>query len=121
MVDAFDATLNKVASIQAHVAGSDDYGSQGSTLVTLATGVPVRVSLGRGRAHEFKADKQFALNYREVFMRPWYDSNGNLLSRLNWLLIDGELYNVYQVDNPGGLNHHLEVWCTLVIVQKAVK
>jgi hypothetical protein len=116
MTDAFDDTLDSLADVLTKETGTaDDYGVSTHNFVTISSGVPCRVSLGRGRAREDKSDKKTALNYREVFMRPYFDPQGNKLSHNNWLRINNQLYDVYQVDNPGEQNHHFEVWCTLVL------
>lgn len=113
--EAFDATLNKLADILIRPAGGDAYGAQSNELVVVGTAVPCRVSLGKGRAKELKTPLNAARNYREVFMRPFTDASGNKLSRKNWLRIDGQIYDVYQVDNPGEEDHHYEVWCELIL------
>jgi hypothetical protein len=115
MTEAFDLELNKTADVLMRPSGGDTYGAQSNNLVKVGTAVPCRVSLGKGRPHEAKTPLKSAKNYREVFMRPFVDANGNALSHKNWLQIEGLFYDILQVDDPGGLGHHLEVWCELIL------
>jgi hypothetical protein len=126
MIDPFDALLISSATILVRDAGetADAYGTSDPTFTNATPGgiytnpVACRVSLGKGRAKQFKADKKVAINFREIFMRPWFDANGNPISTNHWLQISGvdgtnRLYQIFQVDNPGGMGHHFEVWATL--------
>jgi hypothetical protein len=42
--------------------------------------------------------------------------NTQPLSHLHWLLINGENYDIFEVRNPGGRNHHVEALCRLIEV-----
>ncbi len=117
-MDSFDATLDSLADILVRDTGqADAYGHANPQFTVVASGVPCRVSLGKGRAKEFKADKKTGLNYREVFLRPWPDGDGTVtqLTHDHWLRIDGVYYDIFQIDDPGNQHHHLEVWCTLLL------
>jgi hypothetical protein len=100
-------------------------------------------TVGKGKENRAKAKEQIA--YREVFMRPWFadpspdgsyvpyvlvggvNYNTEPLTHDHWLRIPsplivngvtiyGDLYDIFDVQNPGLLNDHLEVWCQLVLV-----
>lgn len=126
MSEPFDDLLISSATILIRDASAtaDAYGTSDPSFTSATPGVgyvnpaACRVSLGKGRAKQFKDEKKVALNYRSIFMRPWYDAAGKPLSSNNWLRITGVdgtniLYQVFQVDNPGGMGHHFEVFCTL--------
>lgn len=135
MTDPFDAMLISSATVLVRDIAdtADAYGTSdptfsnatpgsgsgfGGTTLNSVNPAPCRVALGKGKVKEFKSDKKVAVNYREVFMRPWYDSTGKLIGPHHWLQISGVdgtsiLYQIIQVDNPSGLNHHLEVWCEI--------
>lgn len=133
MTEAFDQSLTKTADVLLRPAGGDAYGAQSNNLQKVGT-VACRVSLGKGRPHEAKTPRKAANNYREVFMRPWYSDqapdasfarnhvigsttyNTKPLTHKNWLQIDGQLYDITQVDNPGEQDHHFEVWCELIVM-----
>ena len=126
MIDPFDALLISSATVLVRDANvtADAYGTSNPAFTNATPGTnnvnptPCRVSLGKGRAKEFKDTKKVAVNYREIFMRPWYDSNGGLIGPHHWLQVTGPdgtnvMYQIFQVDNPGGMGHHLELWCQL--------
>lgn len=119
MKDAFDAALTKLADVLERGHGAaDDYGVSAVTFTTVSPAqVPCRVSLGKGRAKESKAGTKTARNYRCVFMRPVSNLSGTYatLNHDHWLRIDGQLYDIFQIDNPGDMDHHLEVWCELIL------
>ena len=124
MIDPFDALIVSSATVLVRDASdsADAYGTSSPSFSNATPGtnyvnpLACRVSLGKGRAKEFKDIKKVAINYREIFIRPWYDSNGNPISPHHWLQITGvdgtnTLYQIFQVDNPGGMGHHFELWC----------
>jgi hypothetical protein len=124
MLDPFDAQLTGLASVLSRDAGNnaDAYGVSDPTFQTLATGVPCRISLGKGRAREWKTGKKIAVNYKCVFMRPWYNPADNTpLGPHHWLLVTSkdypapQKYQIFQIDDPGLTGHHLEVWCELYL------
>lgn len=135
MQDAFDSSLKQVCSIMVRDVGAgNSYGVSSPAFVTLATNVPCRVALGRGRAKEYKAEKKTSRNYRIVYMRPWYADqapdgsnlrnhvvggttyNTQPLTHDHWIQFAGQNYDAYQVENPGEIDHHLEVYCELILV-----
>ena len=135
MQDAFDAQLNQTCNIMVRNQGAgNSYGVSSPNFVTIATGVLCRVALGRGRAKEWKEQKKIAKNYRIVYMRPWYADqapdgsflrnhvvggttyNTQPLTHDHWLQFIGQNYDIMQVENPGEVDHHLEVYCELVLV-----
>ena len=124
MQDAFDTLLTDSATVLYASTATDRRGINPTLVVVSSAPVPCRVSLGKGRAKEWFADKKVARNYREVFMRPFTDTNGKALSTHHWLRItsarDGstQLYEIFQIDPPSSLGpavHHLEVWCQLIV------
>lgn len=118
-MDLFDEQLKSLATILIRGVGTaDSYGVAPPELTTVATNVPCRVSLGRGRPKELKAEKKIAENYKCVFMRPWFadpPTNSQPLTHNHWLEINGQLYDIFQIDDPSLLGHHLEVWCELIL------
>ena len=124
MQDAFDTLLTDSATVLIASGATDRRGINPNLVVVSSSPVACRVSLGMGRAKEWFADKKAARNFREVFMRPFTDTNGKQLSTHHWLRItsarDGanQLYEIFQVDPPSALGptvHHLQVWCQLII------
>jgi hypothetical protein len=122
--DAFDQSLTAVCSVMVRDAGvtCDAYGTADPTFTTLATGIPCRVSLGKGRAREWKSGKKIAVNYKCVFMRPFFEPISGLpLGPHHWLQVTSaeyatpQNYQIFQIDDPGLLQHHLEVWCELYL------
>lgn len=117
MSDAFDDMLTDQCDVFVRsTSGGDKYGVANAAFIQVnASPVPCYASLGKGRAKEWKQDLKIAKNYKCVFMRPFVDTNGKALSHEHWLKINGQMYDVFQIDDPGLLGDHLEVWCELVI------
>jgi hypothetical protein len=123
--DPFDALLISTADVltrDASPAGSsgDAYGLSDPAFTTVDTGVPCRVSSNPvGTDKEMMARMKEDIAYKKVFMRPWYDPNNrNPLSHDHWLRIYGydtsSLYDIFEIRDPGGMGHHLEIDCRLV-------
>lgn len=93
--------LNKTCSILDAGDGDAPF-----TFTVLVSNWPCAVAADVVRhGTETQAITQEAKNYRRVFMRvPSVPVN-----QRNWLLIDGTHYNIIDVINPGGRDHHLEV------------
>jgi head-tail adaptor len=114
---AFDqALINLVDVMKESLAASDKYGVSTPDLVLSQANVKARVCLGRGRTKEEKVEKKTAINWRTVYMRPWFDPiNGKPLDNHYWLRFGTQRLDIIQVDDPSGKGHHLEVLCQLVI------
>jgi hypothetical protein len=119
--DPFDSLLNQLATVMVRdVSGADGYGQANPTFSTIATGVPCAVDIDKVPSDkEFLAKSKEAIEYKMVFMRPWFDGSGNPLSHDHWLQItvngNTNMYDIFQIHDPGGLGHHLEVECRLLI------
>jgi hypothetical protein len=116
MADAFDDTLDSLADVLTRGTAKDDYGIKDPGFVTAASGVPCKVSSGKGRPKEFKDGKKASISWRCIYMRPWPNGEGTatLLTHNHWLRVNNTLYDVMQIINPGEENHHLEVWCEVI-------
>lgn len=120
VTDPFDLLLIDTAQVMTRTSSSP--GGYGGTQSFNAVGTPVpcRVSTGAaGVGKEFRAKAKEDIYFRRVFMRPWYDPDENPLNHDHWLQVtdkDGNqtMYDIFDILNPGGLNHHLEVWCRIL-------
>lgn len=110
--DPFDALLISTCTILAKGNGSPDSDNHESqAFSTVASNIPCRVSTAAlGRPKEYKTEKQASENYRTIFMRPYAG-----LTPHHWLQIDGVLYNIFEIKNPSGLNHHFEIIAQVLI------
>lgn len=115
--DPFDEWMNKTCEILENQGTADSYGqksNQVQSFPTIAT-VPCRVSTDAiGRPHEFKVEKKSSLAYSRIFMRPPVLPGGAKLDSHHWLKIDGDFYDIFEVENPAGLDHHYEVIAELI-------
>lgn len=137
VADPFDQLLNQVASVMARdLTGTGNaYGQNSPTFSTLATNVPCRfATLSVGSDKEFLAKSKEDIAFRKVFLRPWFQDqapdgshvpnhvigattyNTQPLTHDHWLEIAGEMYDIFELRNPGGMNHHLEALCRIVEV-----
>lgn len=132
----FDLLLNKLAAVMTRdVSGGDGYGQADPSFATVATGVPCRISTASVSSDmEFRAKSKEDIAFKKVFLRPWFldpsvdgsyapnhvvngvTYNTQPLTHGHWLQIDGDMYDIYELHNPGGLDHHLEVLCRMVLV-----
>jgi hypothetical protein len=108
MADAFDDLLISTCRILRPASGlPDDSGHSEPTLELVKDDVPCRKSLlGGGR--ERNEPIQPNVSMYKVFMRP------QPVDEKCWLEIEGVFYNVTDVMNPSGMNHHYEVMVTQV-------
>ena len=115
ILDPFDRLLNATAQVMTRTASSaGGYGGT-QTFTAVGTPVPCRVSTGAaGVGKEMRAKSKEDINFRRVFMRSWYDPSNNPLNHDHWLQIGGVMYDIFDILNPGGMNHHLEVWCRVL-------
>lgn len=117
--DPFDNLLNKTCAILKNQSAKDGYGqksAQPRDFTTILDNVRCRISTDAiGRPKEFKVEKKSSLSYVVIFMRPPALPGGAKLTPHHWLKIEGQFYNIFEVKNPGGLNHHYEVISELVI------
>jgi hypothetical protein len=119
MPDPFDLQMNQVATVMTRVASTaGGYGGTAS-FTNLTPTWPCRVaedSLPSDK--EFLAKSKEGIAYKKVFGRLYVDSNGNPLNHDHWLQItmDGTTknYDIFQIHDPGGMGHHLEVECRVV-------
>lgn len=110
------ALINLVDVMKQSLAAGNKYGVSTPDLVLVQANVPARVCLGRGRTKEEKAEKKIAINWRSVYMRPWFDPvTAKPLDNHYWLRFGTQLLDIMQVDDPSGKGHHLEIYCQLVI------
>ena len=137
IADPFDLLLNLTATVQVRdLAGSGDaYGKNSPTFSTVATGIACAIGLlSVGTDREYLAKSKEGIAFRKVLLRPWYQDaspdgswvpyhvvsavtyNTEPLSHDHWLLINGENYDIFEVRNPGGRNHHFEALCRLIEV-----
>lgn len=105
----FVGMLNTTCDVYQPVPSADDYGESDLHLQVVDTDVACRLSI-LGKGQEFKLDKRVLIVNRKAYMLP------RKLDHNNYLLIEGNMYNVVQVDNPSNLNHHYEVWLELIAV-----
>jgi len=134
--DPFDALLNQVAAILSRDApgSGDKYGQNSPVFATIASGVKCRyATLSQVPTdEEFLAKSKEAIAFRKVYLRPWfadaspdgsyqpnhvYESttyNTEPLTHDNWLQINGENYDIFELRNPGGLYHHFECLCRVI-------
>lgn len=114
----FDKLLVSSADILLRTPGAaDEYGVAPSTFATVDSGISCRLStVAKGRPKEYKSEKKFEVKYVTVFMRPWVDpADGTPLTHDHWFLINGQYYDIFQINDPSGIGHHLEVDCELVV------
>jgi head-tail adaptor len=111
----FDGLLNKTAHILKRSAGTtDSYGQADPTFVELDT-VPCFISsFGRRSGTEKRANTKFATADRTIFMNVW-TGTGSPLTHEHWLQVDGVLYDIQGISDPGELGHHLEVLVQAVV------
>jgi hypothetical protein len=94
--DVFDALLNTTADILTRdTTGDDKRGMQNPTFTTIASGIPVRVSVGHGvpRGKEDRVKSKLAIGYRKVFMRPWFVDASPDGSFIPYWVVAGVTYN----------------------------
>jgi hypothetical protein len=101
--DPFDTLLISDCEILARPDTRDEAGQLSADPV-LVTTVKARLSLGRGKVREYKKDLKVGESYHMVFMRPYGD-----LTIKHWLRIAGKKYDIINIDNPSGMDHHYEV------------
>lgn len=106
MTEQFDKMMNKTCSIQHRdsTAPKDAYNQPSTALVSLEDGVPCRISTLPG-GREYKSDRNYSLSSSKVFMRP----RSFAVTEHMTLVLDSVKYDILNVLNPGGLNHHLEL------------
>ncbi len=109
--------MNGTCDILANQGAIDAYGQRSNQVqdfVVIAT-VPCYVSTDApGRPHEYVVEKESSVDWTRVFMRPPALPGGEPLTPHHWLRIENELYNVFNILNPGLLDHHYEVVCKVV-------
>jgi hypothetical protein len=118
----FDALLISTCAIaQRPVTPADDYGQRPAptvdNLFVLLDDIPCRVSRMDGR--EIKLLQQAGITGRKVYMRPVLlteripgvgESYQQVaLSNRFFIIFEGRLFNILDVQNPSELNHHLEI------------
>jgi hypothetical protein len=133
--DPFDSLLNQTASVMVRdVSGADGYGQANPAFTTVATGVPCRISTAAVPSDkEFLAKFKMDIAYKKVLLRPWFldpapdgsyvpnhvvgatTYNTEPLTHDHWFQIDGQNFDIFELHNPGGMNHHLEAWCRLIL------
>lgn len=116
-VDPFDSLMNKTATILENQSASDDYGKKPAQVqdFTVIGTIPCFVSTDApGRPHEYVVEKESSVDFSRVFMRVPVLPGGVDLSTHHWLKIGEDFYNVFNILNPGLLDHHLEVVCKIV-------
>jgi hypothetical protein len=140
IADPFDQLLAAAKTtatvMQRDLAGTGDgYGLNSPSFTALATGVPCRVGiLGVPPDKEFLAKSKEHIAFRKVLLRPWFADpspdgsyqpnhavgattyNTEPLTGFNWFLIDGEMYNIFELRNPSFLFHHFEALCRVIEV-----
>jgi head-tail adaptor len=106
VADQFDKMMNKTCSIQARDANApkDGYNQPSAALVSKEDTVPCRISVLPGKK-EYKSDRNYALGSAKVFMRP----RAFAVTEHMVLVIDSRSYDILDVQNPSGMNHHLEL------------
>jgi len=112
LTDLFDKAMISVGTIyrRAPQAQGTNYGQPGSTEpVVVETNVPCRVALAGGD-REIKYDKKLGISYHKIFMRPRAD-----MKIKDWIVVDGDTYNIISIENPSNLNHHWECKAELQI------
>jgi len=115
VTDPFDLLLIDTAQVMTRTASSA--GGYGGTQSFTPVGAPVKCRVSTGAAgvgKEFRAKSKEDIYFRRVFMRPWCDPSSKPLTHDHWLQIDGVMYDIFDILNPGGMNHHLEVWCRIL-------
>lgn len=122
MAELFDSLMNNTCSILGRVAGAQDgYGQTPTTLATLESGVPCRVS--RLSGEELKGEKEISIRNSKIYMRPWAISGSSPSSprslaeatgkvELNTTMtiqVGDKTFNILNVANPSLAYHHFEV------------
>jgi hypothetical protein len=137
IADPFDSLLNQVATVMARdLAGSGDaYGQNSPAFSALASNVACRLStLAVPPDLQFRARSEEDIAFRKVILRPWFQDpapdgsyvpnhgvgattyNTQPLTPEHWFQINGEMYDIFELRNPGGMNHHLEASCRVIEV-----
>lgn len=106
--DPFDALMiSRCTVLKKGIGAVDAYGIESQSLTDPAniveSNVPCRISSGSGR--EAKSGKQASVGSRKIYMRP----RSYALTEHHWILLAGIYYNILDVENPSGMNHHLEL------------
>ena len=94
--DAFDGQLNTTADVLIRdTASGDKRGMSNPAFITLASGILCRVSEGTGtpRGRELRAKSKIQLDFREVFMRPWFLDPSPDGSYIPYNVVSGTTYN----------------------------
>lgn len=106
-MNVFDKLMIHTCDIQVKGGSADGYNQPGQVLTNTKTGWPCRLTTMAG-GHEFRTDKQYAINRFRIFMRL----PGVTVDTHSWLTVytPGGTYkiNVEAVNDPSGLGHHLE-------------
>lgn len=110
MVDTFDKMMTSVGDILEYQAGDgDDYGRRPkANYTTFMAGVACRVSIITTRGTQTLQERGQTTIIRKAYMRP----QAQPITDEQFLRVSGIIYRITQVDNPGLLNHHLELWLT---------
>lgn len=136
IVDPFDLMLNKVGVIKERTtSGYGGYGGTPSLSTVGATAKCRYATLASVPTDiEFRSKSKEAIAFRKVFLRPWFVDqspdgsyepshvigpdtyNTQPLRPTHWLLIENEMYDIYELRNPGGLYHHFEACCRVIEV-----
>lgn len=94
--DPFDAMLtSRLDILERDTSLGDELGMSDPTFNTIATGIPCRVSQGKGvqKGNEVRSKSTVALTYREVFMRPWFRDPAPNGSFVPFTVVSGITYN----------------------------
>jgi hypothetical protein len=137
LADPFDQMLNAVATVmQRDLAGTGDkYGKNSPTFSTVGAPLPCRVGiLSVGTDRELLAKSKEDIAFRKVLLRPWFVDqspdgshqpnhtvggttyNTQPLTHNHWFQINGEMYDIFELRNPGLLFHHFEALCRVIEV-----
>lgn len=111
--DPFDALMiSRCTVLKKGVGAVDAYGLESQSLTDptniVESNVPCRIS--RGGGSEAKSGKQASVGRSTIYMRP----RAYPLTEHHWILLNGAYYNILDVQNPSGMNHHLELPVELV-------
>jgi hypothetical protein len=103
-LDVFDTLLDKTCTVMQidPAGGKDDRGVASQALVPVFSNIACRIStLGFGK--ESKIEKGAAVSRYQIFMRVI------AITEHHRIILEGVTYNVLDVKNPAGMNHHLEI------------
>ena len=119
MTDPFDLLMNQVATVMTRTTSAPGgYGGTASFTNLTPTWACRVAEDSVPTDKEFLAKSKEGIAYKKVFGRLYLDSNGNPLNHNHWLQItmDGTTknYDIFQIHDPGGMGHHLEVECRVV-------